>query len=253
MEPSGSTPATAGSGEKERHSDGWLMVDAAVVALAIVLPHQFPVALLDDGRDMRHLGLIEVMDLQIRRCERRVGFEVRGLPCQADEHQPAQFTTVDRLEGVRLGVEVGRHVARPEQAAIEFVGPLMVGADQLGQMAVAGLAQHRPAMAAGVVKGADDTVLTAHDQHPGPGNAQADIAARLGQLARRQGEEPLPLEDAFEIGVKDLVVDVEGLLERVAGAAPGEQLVQFGSRYRHGGKPSCWLRRAPEIGLVQAF
>ena len=131
------------------------MVAGAVIALAVVLPDQLPVALLDDGALVGDLGVGQVVRRQVAGRLLGEGVEGRGVVGEADVDEAAHVAAVDRIEPMRRGVEVRAHVARPQQPAVELVGPLVVGADDLRAGALGAPAEGRAAVAAAVVEGAD--------------------------------------------------------------------------------------------------
>src|SRR5271170_6701558 len=106
------------------------MVRGAVIALAVILPHQLPVAVLDD-RALE--GDPAVGEPVRRRVSLELGperLEARRNRRDADEDIAAGAFAADRLEpGLRL-VDPALLVTGADQAAVEIVGPLMIGADE---------------------------------------------------------------------------------------------------------------------------
>nr|GFD56844.1 hypothetical protein [Tanacetum cinerariifolium] len=78
---------------------------------------------------------------------------------QADEDVTASDFAVHGLEAELLHVEVSAHFgACIQQTTVEFIGPLVVRAHQLGDFAFFLGAQTRAAVTADVVEGVDRTV-----------------------------------------------------------------------------------------------
>src|SRR5580704_7196580 len=90
------------------------MIDGAVVALAIVLPHELPVALLDDRGLEGDARLRQLVRSEIG-CEllARRG-EVRSLCAEADEDISLHRLAVHTLETELGTIEPGAHLARGE-------------------------------------------------------------------------------------------------------------------------------------------
>ena len=156
------------------------------------------------------------------------GVERRGVVGEADVDEAVDVAAVDGLQAVLGRVEVRVHVARPEQAAVELVGPLVVGADDLRVGSLRRAAEGRAAVAAGVVEGADRAVGAADDDDRVEADLVGDVAAGLRQLAGGHGEEPAPVPDPLEVELEDVGVGVEGARERVVGPAGGQQRQHIG-------------------------
>ncbi len=108
------------------------MIGGAVVTLAIVLPDQLPIALLDDGAFEGDLRFPQAMRREIGRDRLAERPEVHRVFGKTDEDVTADGLAVDRLQTVLGRVEALGHLPREEQAAVEFVGPLVVGTDEFG-------------------------------------------------------------------------------------------------------------------------
>ncbi len=200
------------------------MVAGAVVALAVVLPDELPVPFLDDGALMRDLRLAQPVRQQIGLDHRAHRREIGRLACQADENIAADGFAGDRLQTELALVEALGHLAREQQPAVEFVGPLVIGADKLGGGALVGVADATAAMPAGIVEGVDLALLVAH-QHDGIiADLHGHEAAGLWQLALMAGEQPVAIPDQLHVELEVVGVGVEGLLEREALAAAFQPL-----------------------------
>ena len=99
---------------------------------------------------------------QIRASDIGKNVEIGCLIGKADVNKTSKLSAMHRLQAVLGRVKICTHVARPKERAVQFISPLMVGADQLGRVAFVGFANHRAAMAAGVVKRADLIVAAPH-------------------------------------------------------------------------------------------
>jgi hypothetical protein len=103
----------------------------------------------------------------------------------------------------------GAHVAGIDQVAIEFEGPFVVGAHQLGDLATGVFAHLGAAMATGVVERPYLAILAAHDGHRVITNLQGEILASLGNLEGMPGEHPILVPDLREILPIDLRIEIE--------------------------------------------
>src|SRR5580658_66406 len=134
------------------------MIHGAVVALAIVFPHQLPVAFLDNGRLEGHPRVGQAMRGEVR-LELSTGrSEVGRLGAQADEYAPGHALTVHGLETELRPIKSGAHLSRGKQTSVELVGPLMVGANQLWCGAARFGAEPRPAVPTTIDECSNDPV-----------------------------------------------------------------------------------------------
>ena len=195
-----------------------------MIAVGGIVVDQLPVAVLDDACLVGNLGIAQVVHRQIGLGEAGKGIEIGRLIGKADIDQPFEIAAMNRLQPVLRRVEIRTHIARPQQLSIQVIGPLVIGTDQLGRHALRLVADNRPAMPARVVKGADHAVGTAHDHHAVAADLMRDIAARLGQFARRNGKQPVAVEKRFHIRAKDFGIGVKGPFQRITGAAPCQQI-----------------------------
>jgi len=141
------------------------MIAGAVIAFPVIFPHQLPVGLFDDGGSLGDLGIAEIMHRKIGLHDAGKGIEIRRGIGQADVDQASKVSEVDRFQPIFCRIEIGPHAVGPNQLAVEVAGPLVIAADQLGDLALLRLADLRPAVATGVVEGPDFTVATAHDDY----------------------------------------------------------------------------------------
>ena len=110
------------------------------------------------------------------------------------------------------------------QAAVQIVGPLMIGADEPLRRTPGRRANTRTAVPAGIVEGADRPVAAAHDDDRIVADLHGEVVARRRNLAIMAGEQPVAVEDRFEIEAVKPGVGIEFLVEAHAGAPP----LQFG-------------------------
>ena len=136
------------------------MVAAAMVAFAVVLPDQLPVAVLDDRALERDLGLGQPM-------RRQIGFDAwRGTPRSRapawrgrSRYSRRRSRNAPASARGALASKSGAHVAGIAQPAVEFVGPVVIGADELDDASLRRGADPRAAVAAGIVESADRAVV----------------------------------------------------------------------------------------------
>src|SRR5271170_1052203 len=107
------------------------MVAAAVVAFAVVLPDQLPVAVFDDRALERDLGVGQPMRGQIGLDAVAELRKVGRLLGEANPDKAADALAMHRLQPMRLGVEIGAHVAGITKPTVEFISPVVIGADEL--------------------------------------------------------------------------------------------------------------------------
>ena len=83
---------------------------------------------------------------------RATGAKSVGSVGQADEDVAADAFAGDRLQAELGLVEILAHLAGKQQRAVEIIGPLVIGADELGRTRPCLAADARAAMAAGIVQ-----------------------------------------------------------------------------------------------------
>ena len=101
---------------------------------------------------------------------------------QANEDHAGDVDAMHRLQPVIIGLEVRPHFTRPQQLAVQLVGPLVIGTDKFRGRALGGRTNPAATMAAGIVEGPDDAVGTAHNNDRIVTDLQRDIVAGLRQL-----------------------------------------------------------------------
>src|SRR5262249_55315688 len=151
--------------------------------LAIVLPYELPVTLLDDGALEGDLGLADAMRRHIGLDRGADRGEIRSVLREADEDIAADALAMNRLQGELALVEILCHLPGEKQRAVELVGPLVIGADELGRGAALGRADARAAVATAIVEGADDLIATADDNHGIIADLDSKIIARTRHFA----------------------------------------------------------------------
>src|SRR5271170_2828241 len=159
------------------------MVRGAVIALAVVLPHQFPVAVLDDRALKGDPGVGEPVRRHIAFELRPKGLEARRDRRHADEDRAAGAFAVDRLETELRLVDSAVLMPGADQTAVEIVDPLMIGADEPLRRALGRGADARAAVPAGIVEGADRPVAAAQDDDRVVADLDREIVSRRRNLA----------------------------------------------------------------------
>ena len=139
---------------------------------------------------------------------------------QADEDVAAGGLHVHRFEAVLLHVEVGAHFgAGEQQATVQLVGPLVVMADQLGDLAFFTGAQPRTAVAADVVERVHHAFGAANHDDRVLADLQGQVVALGRDLAGHAGDQPLFLEDFLHVDIKQPLVRVKRLRQRESALA----------------------------------
>ena len=203
------------------------MVRGAMIALAVVLPHQLPVAVLDDRALEGDSGVGELVGRCISFELSPERLEARRNRRDADEDIAAGAFAADRLEpGLRL-VDPAVLLTGANQAAVQIVGPLMIGADEPLRRALGRGADPRAAMPARIMEGADRSVAAAQDDDRIVADLDREVVARRRDLAIVAGEQPVAVEEGFEIEAVELGVGIEFPVEAHAGA-PGLKLGEHG-------------------------
>ncbi|MNH06831.1 hypothetical protein D3C79_662100 [compost metagenome] len=96
-------------------------------------------------------------------------------------------------------VEVRTHVAGKQQATVEFEGPLVVRANQLGDLALGFGAHLGAAVAAGIVEGTYLAIAATHHRHRVVTHLQGDVLARFFQFESMPGKDPFAMPDLLQI------------------------------------------------------
>ncbi|MCY1393611.1 hypothetical protein D9M71_85120 [compost metagenome] len=167
---------------------------------------------------------------------------------QADENVTTGGLHVHGLEAVLLHVEIGAHFgAGEQQAAVQFVGPLVVMADQLGHLALVAGAQTRTTVAAHVVEGMHLAFGTTDDDDRVLADLQSQEVALGRDFARHAGDQPFLLEDLLHVDIEQALVAVERLRQRKGALTVLQHL---------GGCLACgfqWIAQAQGCGDVHRF
>ena len=155
------------------------MVGRAMVAFAVVFPHQLPIAVLDDRALEGDLGLAEPMRGKIGFDLGAEGADVGRLIGQTQPEIAADALAMNRFEAEGFGVETRTHVASEQQPAVEIVAPIVIGADKADGRAFGGRADARTAMPAGIVKRPHLAIARAHHND----RIVADLQGEIGRRA----------------------------------------------------------------------
>src|SRR5882672_4590062 len=105
--------------------------------------------------------------------------EIGRLGGETNPDITADTRAVHRPQTVLRFVELAAHVARRDQAAIERIGPLMVGADETRRCAVLRGADSRTTVPAGVVEGVQRAFAAAHHQNRILADLYREVVARI--------------------------------------------------------------------------
>ena len=154
---------------------------------------------------------------------------------EADEDQPGRLLQRQTAQAVTGGVEVGRHVPRGGEAAVEMVGPGVVGADEVAGVALRLGADLGAAVAADVEQGVQRTACVAGDDHLLRIHAHHEIVAGGGRLADMAGAEPVAMPDPRLLMRKHRRIVVEAARQRRAGPVRFEQRLHRHRGCRGGG------------------
>ena len=175
---------------------------AGVVRVLDVLEHQLPVA----GNALAHvaehdeLAAVEHAVEIAQHAVAEIGLERLVRRAEAGEHDAVPLRRREALQAVVLGAEIGRHAAlaaiaaaerHAEQVAVEIVGPLVIGADELLRRAAAGGAELHAAMGAAVDQHVDRAVGTAHGDDLAVAELAALEVAGVGDLGFEADIEPV--------------------------------------------------------------
>ena len=220
----------------------------AVVTLVIVLNEQLPVGLHFVAFAVRNPGAVEAEGRQ-----RAVDFgaqliETGGIIGQRNEDQAVEHLTGHRLQPQPVLIQLRPHQPRVAQAAVEVVGPGVVGADELPCRAAVFEADARAAVPADVGEGADLPVFPAHQNHGLVEQVEQHVVARAGDFVGQPSEVPFAHHHRFHVGGEYLVGGVEGLLHRKTRPVSREQV---GNRSR-GGYGAMVVHGSASCGGVQS-
>ncbi len=113
------------------------------------------------------------------------GLEIRRFCRQTDIDSTGHHADMERAQPMRRRIEILRHGIGVHEAAVELVGPLMIGTDELGAAAGPVRADLRAAMAAGVEEATDDVVAPADDDDRRLADRKGDIVSGFGNSQSR--------------------------------------------------------------------
>ena len=109
------------------------MVGRAVIALPVVLHRELPIALLDDVQLVCDLGVPDIIGRKSPSHDFLQPLDIfRRIVGKTDIDQAADRLEVDGLQAPATLVEVLPHMRGITELTRKLVGPLVVGADQLG-------------------------------------------------------------------------------------------------------------------------
>ena len=77
-------------------------------------------------------------------------------------------------------VEILAHLTGEQKRAVEFIGPLVIGADELRRVPLSAGADARAAMATGIVQSADLPLAVAYDDDRIVANLNGEVVAGFG-------------------------------------------------------------------------
>ena len=137
----------------------------------------------------------------------------------------------NRLQPEPVLIQLRPHQPRVAQAAVEVVGPGVVGADELPGRATVFEADARATVPTDVGEGADLPVFPAHQNDGFVEQVEQHVVARAGDFVGQPGKVPFAHHHRFDIGGEYLVGGVEGLLHRKTRPVSREQV---GNRPRGG-------------------
>src|SRR5437016_9999952 len=107
------------------------------------------------------------------------------------------------------------HVRRPQQRAIQLVGPGVVSTlNAAVECACLFLAQQGATMPADIMKSSDATLIVTHNDDAGIGNAPEKIVARIRNLLRASGTQPHIEVDGLYLVLKMIRIRVVSLRKR---------------------------------------
>jgi hypothetical protein len=170
---------------------------------------------------------------------------------QAREHEAAIALDARRARQVPVGaprveVRVAVRLRHADQAAVEPIGPAVVGTHERARVAVGRRADLRAAMGAPVVQRRDRAVRLAHEQELGAPDAAAHEIAGARQTALVRDVDPQPAEDALELELEHRRVGIDATMN-----APGlDQRGDLVGRERHGSRAAVGTAGIMRASLV---
>ncbi len=166
-----------------------------------------------------HKDAVEGVDYDLKRLT-----EVWCYWRQTHPNVAAHGGAVNRLQSILRFVERAAHVARRQQASVETVGPLMIGADQPRRVPMFRRTDARAAVPARIVKCANPAVAVAHHDDGIFAHLHRQIISRVQYLAVVPDEEPIAVPDHVEIEPIVLGTGVEVPLQRGRAVAASQSI-----------------------------
>ena len=239
------------------------MQQRRVVGVLQVLEHQLPIAWNKLAGVAQYLQLPPVEDPVHEPVDGLaeilfVGLHVR---VHAGEDRPVVVVHLQDIEAVLLALEVGGHAAlltnapaqrHPDQVALQIVGPLVIGADELGRVAEIAFAELHPAMGAAVHEGVDLAFRVARDHDRTVAEPGALVIAGIGNLRRQRHVVPrLAAEDALHLPLIDCRVGIKPIGDMMnPGLGPSPLGYVVGRRYGHADTSARWMPFTIPVPLV---
>ena len=184
------------------------MIHVAVVAFAVVFPYHLPVCSNLVINNLCHLRLthpLRAHDLGHRLA--RSG-EIRRRVREANKKHPLQILQMRGQQAKFIAIDF-MHAPASDKRAVAFVCPLMIRANQPPSLAAVLPANERAAMPTDIVQRTNNTVIAANDEQWIGTDGDGKKIANLLHLAGVSNKYPLPLENAFHIGIMHLGFSVK--------------------------------------------
>ena len=128
------------------------------------------------------MGQLEILEIGRRGISRKLFAEIidgRRIVREADKDRATETFYRNGLQAMRAFVEIIFHAACGKKGTVQIIGPTMIRAYQLGCGAMAGLANHRAAVAAAIVKSADRAFFIARDDDRPFAHHHGNVTARF--------------------------------------------------------------------------
>ncbi len=205
------------------------MHDGHVVGLDEVLADELPVALEGAAVDLVEiLHLAEVHAIELLHERRQEALEVRFVGGGVDEDPVVPLAAGHLGQTVRLVIEaldvmnpMAAEVGRVDQAAIEGVAPIMIGADQPTAPAAWFVDQLQAAMPAHIVEGAQPAVLATHQDDRATSHRNRHYIARRRQFVRETAQRPTAGENPVLLELEEPLTGIgfrrQAMLHRPGG------------------------------------
>ena len=188
--------------------------DLRVVPVEEVVDRELPVArdheLLDAGHDLEVAAQHHEVDREPRRRPEVVVERRRGRVHRCEDEALVRVELRDLAEPVLGAVELVvvqlRHPGDADEAAVEAIGPPVVGAHEDLGVALLGAADRVATMSAGVEEALDAAVLLAHDEHVVAPDRRSKKSPAFGIWRLVAQELPRPAEDQLHLLLEDVRV-----------------------------------------------